>query len=249
MMQEYHILGIRVQSVPDHLIKELLRSFLNSDHQNQIVTVNPEFVVAAQKNKKFANVINEASLATIDGTGMIQALQLLGHKVSLDDRLTGVKLMEKLLEIAQHDQRKVLFCLYHDGLTSHHALTAKLKNKYPQLKFSLADESDCLTIADMKKPDILFSTLGAPRQDMWIAENINKMPSVKIAVGVGGAVDFLSGVIKRAPKIFRSLGLEWLWRLFRQPKRLPRIWRAIAVFYILVLRYKWQNKNYVPNKN
>ncbi|MFA5126517.1 MAG: WecB/TagA/CpsF family glycosyltransferase [Patescibacteria group bacterium] len=249
MIKEYHILGIKIQSIPEHLIKELLRSFLNSDQQNQIVTVNPEFVVAAQKNKKFASVINEASLATIDGTGLVQALQILGYKVSLDDRLTGVKLMEKLLEIAQHDQLKVLFCLYHHGLTSHHALAAKLKDKYPKLNFYLADENNCLTITDVKQPDIIFSTLGAPRQDVWLAENIHKMPSVKIAVGVGGAVDFLSGAIRRAPKIFRSLGLEWLWRLFRQPRRLPRIWRAIIIFYALVLKYKWQNKNYAQSKN
>jgi len=76
---------------------------------------------------------------------------------------------------------------------------------------------------------------GAPRQDMWIYENLPKLPSIRVAAGVGGTFDFMSGTIKRAPKIFRSLGLEWLWRLLRQPWRIQRINRAVIIFPILVL--------------
>lgn len=243
MMSSYNLLGVKIQTVPSHLIKEILRSFLKSDQQHQIATVNPEFIVAAQKNKTFANIINETSLATIDGTGIIQALQFLGQPVSLDDRLTGAFLLEKILEIATLDQYKVMFCLYTKSLTKPEKLAASLRQKFPDLDYQISDENTCLTQSNVYLPDILIMTLGAPKQELWINENLAKLPTIKLAVGIGGAIDFLSGAIKRAPKVFRSFGLEWLWRFLRQPRRFPRIWRAIFVFYFLVLKYKLEHRN------
>jgi len=85
--------------------------------------------------------------------------------------------------------------------------------------------------------------LGAPRQEKWIAENLAKVPSVKVAIGVGGAFDFLSGKIRRAPVFMQKMGLEWFWRLMQEPKRLPRIFNAVIVFLWLVLREKIKSPN------
>ena len=238
---DYQIFNIKVQKVPELRLREILQSFYNSDTQNQIVTVNPEFILAARKNKLFARIINESSLSTIDGTGIIHALKFLGHKISIDDRLTGAQLIYKLIDLVIANDGKILFCLYSQGLTQAEKLKSVLENKFPKLRFYIGDEENSITLANMYKPQVVLSTMGAPRQDLWLYENMTKMPSIRIAVGVGGAIDFLSGAIPRAPKIMRSLGFEWLWRLYRQPKRFKRIYRSIFVFYYNVLKYKYDN--------
>lgn len=244
MIKEYKILGVKVQVVAKHILREYLKNFLDSDTQHQIATVNPEFVVAAQKNQKFKNALNNASLATIDGTGIIQALQFAGQKISLDQRLTGVELTEIILDIAIKNNYKVMFCLKSSGLTSPDVFFMHIKEKYPNLDFQVSDENDVLYKTQGFLPEILLVGFGAPDQDLWIAENIDKVSSVRIAAGVGGTFDFMTGKQKRAPKTFRSFGLEWLWRFARQPWRIARINRAVFVFYYLLIKERLKNKEY-----
>ncbi len=239
---DYHLFNIKVQKIPELKLREILQSFYDSDNQHQIVTVNPEFILAARKNELFARIINEASLSTIDGTGIIQALKFLGHDISIDDRLTGATLIYKLIDLVSQNNGKILFCLYSQGLTRPDDLQKIVAKKFPKLRFYIGDENTSITLANMYKPQVILSTMGAPRQDLWLYENMTKMPSIRIAVGVGGAIDFLSGALPRAPKIMRSFGFEWLWRLYRQPKRFKRIYRSIFVFYYNVLKYKYDNR-------
>ena len=239
---DFQLFNIKVQKIPDLKLREFLDSFLNSDSQHQIVTVNPEFILAASHNKLFANIINQASLSTIDGTGIIHALKFLGHDISIDDRLTGAKLIYKLIDLAILTDSKILFCLYSQGLTKKNRLNEVLIAKFPKLRFHIGDENDSIILANMYKPKIILATMGAPKQDLWLYENLSKMPSIRIAVGVGGAIDFLSGALPRAPKIMRTFGFEWLWRLLRQPKRFKRIYRSIFVFYYEVLKYKYATR-------
>ena len=90
----------------------------------------------------------------------------------------------------------------------------------------------------MAKPDILFVAYGSPHQEFWIHRNLFKLNSVKVAIGVGGTFDFYAGKRKRAPKWMQKIGLEWLWRLTGEPKRLSRIWNATFVFARLVAKEK-----------
>ncbi|MBT4349411.1 WecB/TagA/CpsF family glycosyltransferase [bacterium] len=238
-MEEHKVLGVKVHSLSEQLTKELLLNFLSSDSQHQIATVNPEFIIKAQKDNKFKNILNETSLSTIDGTGIIWALQLAGHKVSLDDRITGVKLTKILLKLAESKNLKVLFCLKEGGFTTPDHFFMIIKEKYPELNFQVADTKEALIKAQIFEPVIVLNGSGAPQQEFWIAENLNRMPSVKIAVGVGGTFDFISGMKKRAPKFLRSFGLEWFWRLLKQPNRSLRIFRAVILFPILVIKNKY----------
>ena len=241
-MKEYRILNVKVQTLPRHVVKQLLQTFLQSDNQHQVVTVNPEFVVGAQKNKKFLNVINEASLATIDGAGIIKALQMMGHKVTLDDRMTGVSLSKILIKFSIANNYKILFLLNEHGLTDPDNFFIGIKEKYPTLDFQVTTEADAQQKCDIFKPDILLVGFGAPYQDMWIYDNLSQLTSVKIAIGVGGTFDFLSGTIKRAPKIMRSLGLEWLWRLIIKPKRIARIYKAVIIFPYLIIKNRYVSR-------
>lgn len=248
MIKEYKLLDIKLQSLSPQSIKELLRSYLQSDSQHHLVTVNPEFIVTAQKNQKFKNILNQSSLSTIDGTGIVQALKFFGYQVGLEDRLTGAQLLTKILDIASYDKCKVMFLIYSQGLSKKDQLANKLAQIYPQLEYKITDENNFLIEAQTFEPEILIVGLGAPAQEFWINEHQYQIPSVKLAIGVGGAIDFLSGAVTRSPKMFRSFGLEWLWRLIKQPRRLPRIFKAIFIFYFYILKYKL-NSLYAKQKN
>ena len=243
MIKEYKILGVKVHALPEHILKSTLNTFLHSDSQHQIATVNPEFIVACQKNQKFLQIINNASLAAIDGAGIIKALQFLENDVYLDDRITGVRLTEILISLALKNNYKIMFCLYSRGLTRPDDFFIKTKQKYPLLEFQVADENNALEKGNIFSPDIMLVGFGAPRQDLWINENLDRLPSVKIAAGVGGTFDFMAKTKKRAPKLLRSLGLEWFWRLILQPWRIKRIARATIFFFFLVIKDNLKNKH------
>ena len=239
---EHKIFDIKVQTMSELELREILNTFLSSASQHQIVTVNPEFILAAKSNDLFRRIINNASLSTIDGTGLIHALKFMGDKASMDERVTGNKIIRKLIDLAIATDSKILFCLYSEGLTKAEQLKNALEKKYPKLQFEISDEKNSVIVANMTEPQIIMATMGAPKQDLWLYENLTNMPSVRIAVGVGGAVDFLSGAIRRAPKIMRTMGLEWFWRLYLQPRRFKRIYRSIFVFYFNVIKYKYAKK-------
>lgn len=249
-MKEYKLLGVKVNIIAEYLLKNKLLDFLNSNTQHQIATINPEFIVSSQKDKKFLDTINQSSISLIDGSGIIKALQYLGHNVSLDDRITGVKLTTILIDLAINKNLKIMFCLYSKGLTKVDRFFMILKTKYPSLDFQVADENTALEKGRIFAPSIVLVGFGAPRQDVWISKNLKEIPSAKIAAGVGGTFDFMSGKIKRAPKFMQSLGLEWFWRLILQPTRFLRINRAIIVFpYLVYIDKIKNNKKYGKSKN
>lgn len=217
------ILGVKIDNL---IIEEALRKvegFLEDGQQHYIVTPNPEFLVKAQKDEEFRKILNQADLAVADGIGLIFASWFLGQP--LKQKITGTDLMEKICQKAA--QKKWSVFLLGDREDSLVKETAdQLKKKYPGLDIK----------TDLKEASILFIAFGAPWQEKWIAQNLKKMSSVKLAMGVGGAFNFMAGRIRRAPKFFQRLGLEWLWRLFCQPWRIERIFRAVIVFPWLVIK-------------
>lgn len=117
----------------------------------------------------------------------------------------------------------------------------KLQKKYPHLKISGSIDShpnDATLIEKINhsEAEILLVGFGAPAQENWISENLPKMPKIKVAMGVGGTFDFISGTMPRAPRWMRQIGLEWLFRLYKQPKRIKRIFNAVVVFPIQIIK-------------
>ena len=217
------ILGVKIDNL---IIEEALRKvegFLEDGQQHYIVTPNPEFLVKAQKDEEFRKILNQADLTVADGIGLIFASWFLGQP--LKQKITGTDLMEKICQKAA--QKKWSVFLLGDREDSLVKETAdQLKKKYPGLDIK----------TDLKEASILFIAFGAPWQEKWIAQNLKKMSSVKLAMGVGGAFNFMAGRIRRAPKFFQRLGLEWLWRLFCQPWRIKRIFRAVVIFPWLIIK-------------
>lgn len=214
-----------------------------------IVTANPEILLAAKYNAGYWQVLNSADLRIVDGFG----LQIAGWlKGASPQRQSGVELAEILLERAARKNQKVVFLGGQAGAADKASWI--MRDKYLNLKISAiqgglvgpdghGDAAMDVAMRDLQSesPDILFVAFGHPKQEAWIAKNLPDLPSVKIIMGVGGAFDFWSGKIKRAPAFLRACGLEWLWRLCKQPERWRRIFNAVVVFPIEIIKDTWAN--------
>lgn len=229
------ILGVKIDNLTINQALEKIESFLTDGEQHYIVTLNPEFLVSAQKDKKFREILEQADLAVADGVGLVLAAWFLGQP--LKGRITGVDLMEKICQRAAERGWPVFLFGGREGAAEEAA--ERLRGKYQGLRTKEINNSQIMNNElGIKNNAILFVALGAPKQEKWIRENLKKMSLVKVAMGCGGAFDFIGGRVRRAPKIIRGVGLEWLWRLILQPWRIGRIYRAIVVFTWLVVREK-----------
>jgi len=228
-----NILGINISALDKKEVLEKIELFLSDGKQHYIVTPNPEFVLEARKDEEFFYILNNADLAVPDGIGLKFAAWAAGRNIP---RITGADLVKDILKIAKEKNLKVAIVNWSRGLSATEDIEKALNKNYPGLRFIIKDvdkniQNSKFQIPDSDfKPDILFCALGAPWQEKFIYHNLKNMPSIKLAIGVGGAFDFLTGKIRRAPKIMRFVGLEWLWRLFKQPRRWRRIFNAVVVF-------------------
>ena len=203
--------------------------------QKLIFTPNPEMLVLANKNNEFKKVLEMADYLLADGFGLKLWSKIL-FKNSLKNILTGSDLVSNIL----NNPIGSIFII--GGLNG---AAEKVKSQFSQTVVGFFDgvvteESSNSIIEQVKKSEaqIVLVALGAPKQEFWIYQYAYLMPNVKVFAGIGGAIDFESGIVKRAPRFFRLLGLEWLWRLFLEPKRIVRIWNAVVVFSFQCIKKK-----------
>lgn len=270
-MEYVEILGVRISKVTQASAIGQIKQFLEGDGRFTIVTPNPEFVIAAQKDGDFRWILNRADLAVPDGVGLRMAAKLLslpkhsstivgifetlvqGFSVglavvfrpafldTLPETVSGVDLMLDLCQLAADKGHSVFFLGGRGGVAEETA--KRLQKRFANLRVAgfqegeAAEEFDQETRRAIRPSDLLFVAYGAPRQEKWIARNLPHLP-VKVAIGVGGAFDFVAGKRRRAPRAIRRLGLEWLWRLIQEPQRLPRILNAAIKFPLLVFWHK-----------
>ncbi|PJE59937.1 MAG: glycosyltransferase [Candidatus Portnoybacteria bacterium CG10_big_fil_rev_8_21_14_0_10_44_7] len=238
------VLGVKIDNLTVKQIGEKIEEFLLAG-QHQVVLPYSLFLLRAQKDKKFRNILNQAALSVADGFGPVLAARLVsGQKLK---RFLGVDFVRLLCQIAQATESGVFLF----GGQPHVAARAArvLQRQFANLPivgtcrgFDL-DENYVINYVNNSGAEILIVALGMPKQEKWIARNLIKMPKVKIAVGVGGAFDFISGRTKRAPWWLRRSGLEWLFRLIIQPWRIKKIFRAVFGLTWLILRSKLKTKS------
>jgi len=239
-LKEFYLLGIKIDSLTWDDVLVQAEKFFYDERQHYLVTINPEFIVQAQKDKEFKEIINQADLRVIDGFGLVLLVYLLTKGRLKLTRIPGVDLMEKLCQKAA--ERGWSVYLYGAGEGVAEKAASNLKQKYPDLNIEVwPEEKEFSFFCSFSNPGLLFVALGAPKQEKWIISNLKNLPQVKLALGVGGAFDFLSGEVPRAPRIFRKIGLEWLWRVIIQPWRWKRIFRAVFVFPYLAFKEAFQN--------
>lgn len=234
-----NVLGVAIDDVSENEAIDIVKSWLKGKSKKYIVTPNPEFIVKAQNDLDFQKVLNEADLAVPDGVG----LNWLG---GIKNRVPGVDLMEDLVRLSVTLGYSVGFLGGEKGIAEKTAQV--LAVKYPGLKVSLMisgltvnPEGEILGKNNLvfPKTDILFVAFGHGKQEKWIAANLPKIP-IKVAMGVGGSFNYLSGKVPRAPKWIRDLGFEWLFRLITQPWRAKRQ-LVLIEFVSLMLQKKLQS--------
>lgn len=226
-----NILGIGITDASrKEILEYIVQTIQKSTQPYYIVTPNPEMIVLSHKNSDFRIALNTAKIALNDGVGVSIAAQLMGRP--LKERFTGVDLVETLCEAVVDWPITVGFLGGGYGVAE---MASKcLVKKYPGLKVGFVGQE----WPSSRGPavDILFVAFGAPKQELWMAEHVGKIP-VKVMVGVGGAFDYISGKVPRAPKVVRSLGMEWLFRLVIQPWRIKRQ-LALVEFVGMVVKEK-----------
>jgi N-acetylglucosaminyldiphosphoundecaprenol N-acetyl-beta-D-mannosaminyltransferase len=238
--KQVRILGIRVDNVTSEEALARMEGFIADGRPHHVATVNPEFIIAAQKDPLFAQILNRSHLNLPDGQGLLWAARILG--TPLEQRVTGV---DTVLRVAELSAKKG-FRLYLLGAAEGVAAAAAqgLQSRFPGLRIAGAQAGSPLPQEDerlveeirLANAQLLFVAYGAPHQEKWIARNLPHL-EVPVAMGVGGAFDFISGEAKRAPRWVQSIGLEWLHRLILQPWRWRRM-LALPRFVLLVLRQR-----------
>lgn len=240
MSSRVALLGVPIDPVTEESVVARIRAFLGSSKQHHVMTPNAEMLVEAYRNPPFRELLQRTDLNLPDSIGLVKAARRTGQH--LPARVTGVDTVTRLCgELGP--EHPVFLLGAADGVAEKAA--AELKKRNPQLVIAgtyagSPREEDARVITDrinLAKPHLLLVAYGAPAQDLWIDRHLSDLPSVRVAMGIGGTFDFIAGTVKRAPAVFRRLGLEWLWRLMLEPRRWRRIVRATIVFPWLMLRH------------
>ena len=231
---------MRVDNLSCEKIIKQINHYLNDNEFCHIVTLNPEIILKALSDKLYKKILNSANLIIADGIGIKFAFWRYGK--NLKCRFAGVDLMWKILDIANQKKLKILLVASDNGLSNWQETQRVISAKFPKLQIIGVNlenfkNLESSLISKLNNCDIVFVNFGAPEQEIFLYKISNKT-SAKIGIGVGGAFDYITGKALRAPKSVRKIGLEWLYRLLHQPKRVKRIFNAVIVFPFKVLLNK-----------
>lgn len=247
-MNKVNILGVQVDKVTIPEAADKIFGMLEEDRPHWVFTPNSEIIMQAYKDSEFCDILNKADLLTADGIGVVYASRILKNPIS--ERAAGYDIACSVIEkIAESGHRLFLF-----GGKPGVGDEAKknLEEKYPSIQivgtrngyFKPEEEAGIIEEINSCKPDIVFVCLGAPAQEKWIARNSEKI-NARVLMGIGGSLDVFAGTAQRAPEAWCNMGLEWLYRLLKQPSRIGRM-TALPKFAVTVFvkgRKFEQNKN------
>lgn len=236
------ILGIPIHDVTLEEAVAWAGTWVAEGGPHQMATVNPEFVMTARRDPAFRDVLERADLCLPDGVGITLAARYLGRP--LRERVAGVDLVEALAARGAAEGWRIFLLGAAPGVAEQAA--AVLKARHPGLAIAGTyagsprpeEEEDIVQRVRAARTDILLVAYGAPAQDLWLARNLART-GAKVGVGVGGALDYIAGIVPRAPRWMRRIGLEWLYRLVRQPWRWRRQ-RVLPLYALLVLLERWK---------
>lgn len=228
MSNTVKILGIDIDNINIEEAGEITKQLVETSNKSCkiIVAPNTEFIMMAQKDEEFYNILKEADLATPDSVGVMIGGKL--QKKPFKQRIPGQMYFRKILEIGEKEGW-TFYLLGGKGDVPALA-TENIKKIYQNIKivgyhegfFEKDSEEKVIEEINTLKPNVLFVAMGAPIQEKWIAKHKQEL-KVDVAAGQGGTFDYEAGRIKRAPVIFQKLGIEWFWRLMLQPSRIFRM--------------------------
>ena len=245
--ESVRILGVRVDNVTTEETLAIMESYIAEGRPHQIVTLNPEFVMRAQRQATFRVVLDEADLALPDGQGLLWASRWLGEP--LRERVTGSDTLPLIARLSAGRGYRMFLLGAAPGVAAKTATILQQENPGLQIVGTYAgspdptEEDELIARIVATSPDFLFVAYGAPRQDLWIHRNLESL-GVPVCMGVGGSFDFIVGIAPRAPLWMRNIGLEWLHRLMHQPRRWRRM-LALPQFVYFVIRQKLVGDHHV----
>ena len=238
--------AISFLSVPVHALTtagavEQVSHFMSEPGLHQIATVNPEFVMKAQEDNHFMTVLQEADLCIADGVGLLIAGRWQGRP--LPERVAGSDLVYLLAEQAAQQGWRLFLLGAALGIAEEAA--GQLEALYPGLVIAgtyagspdPAENDEIVRIINDSQTELLYVAFGAPRQDKWIARNRQQLRTVRVAMGIGGSLDFISGRAARAPGWMQRIGMEWLYRLYKEPWRWRRMLSLPQFIFRVVFAY------------
>jgi len=241
-MEKVDVLGVQFDKITMNESVALILKYLGDSEQKVVTTANPEIVMMAKRDLAFCQLINNGDLTVADGIGVVIGARLLG--TPLPERVAGYDLFQHVFDEIKNMDYKVYFLGSGPGLAEKAA--QKMMEKYVGLQvvgahdgyFKEADIDQIIDDMNDKGADLVLVGLGAPKQEKWI-KNYGQRLNAKVLIGVGGSFDGMSGHIKRAPKIFIKLGLEWFHRLVTQPSRAKRMLQLpLFIFAVIGLRLR-----------
>ena len=226
------LLGVKVHSLDMETALETIRGYIGSGKPHIIVTADASSIVRALKDEDFLSIVNAADLVTADGAGIVQGAKLLG--TPLAGRVSGVDVSRNLCKMAAEEGFSVYLLGAAPGVAEEAA--ANLKNEFPGLNIAgtwhgyFKPEEDAQIVEAIRRSGAkaLLVALGIPRQEKWIRDHLSEL-GVCAAIGVGGSLDVFSGRVKRAPAWMQRHGLEWAYRLAKDPKKISKVSRAAEV--------------------
>jgi N-acetylglucosaminyldiphosphoundecaprenol N-acetyl-beta-D-mannosaminyltransferase len=239
-MARVQLLGVPLDPVTADEAVAALLDYVRSSAQHHVMTPNAEMLVAASRDARFRDLLNQTALNLPDSAGLLWMANWT-HQY-LPERVTGVDTVTSLCARLTPDQ-SVFFLGAAPGVAEKASII--LRMKFPNLRIagtyggspSTAEAPEIVERIQQASPSVLLVAYGAPAQDLWIDHHLKNLSSVRLAMGVGGTFDFIAGTQVRAPKLLQRLHLEWAWRVLLQPSRWKRILNAVIVFPLLVVRH------------
>lgn len=229
------MLGVPIARIDMEGALERVAGFIAERSPHMIVTSDTPGIVRAHDDPEYQEIVRSAAMVTADGRGVVWMARVLGLPVT--ERVAGADLVERICEVAAQRGYRVYLIGARPGVAEEAA--GALQARYPGLRvvgtqhgyFTPEEEPEIVRAIAAAGPDILFVAFGAPKQERWIRQHQAQI-NVPVAIGVGGTFDLLAGRVKRAPAWMQRAGLEWLWRLLREPRRLPRMWALPKLLWI-----------------
>lgn len=237
MKNKVNILGVWVDMVNIQSAADKIMRFFDEDGLHKVYTPNSEIIMAAYRDGAFCDTLNNAELLTADGIGVVYASKILGKPIS--ERAAGYDIACEVLERIKGTSRSLFLFGGKPGVAE--IAAEKIGEKYPGVKiagmrngyFKPEDEKDIVDEINKSGADLVFVCLGAPKQELWIDKHKDELKA-KVAMGIGGSLDVFAGTALRAPAFFCNHGLEWFYRLMKQPSRAGRM-LALPKFGFTVL--------------
>ena len=224
MVERTEILGVEFDNVTLDEAADRAIALMDQDGPHLVATPNPEIVKLARRDPEFGRVLSDADLVIPDGVGVVYAAKILGRP--LKGRVPGIEFAAALMARMAGKGKRLFLLGAKPGVAE--LAAANLAVEYPGLVVCgthdgyFQEDAPVAETIRRARADVVFVCLGAPKQEMWIARN-GADTGARLLVGLGGSLDVFAGQVKRAPKAFQKLGLEWFYRLCRQPSRIGRM--------------------------